>query len=49
MKLKIWTLADINRKDEFQKIVNQEKNRQLNEFSVIHFKKLESNAIINEK
>jgi peptidyl-prolyl cis-trans isomerase SurA len=48
-EIKDMNIADINRKDEFQKIVNQEKNRQLNEFSVIHFKKLESKAIINEK
>jgi len=48
-EIKEMDIADINRKDEFQKIINQEKNRQLNEFSIIHFKKLESNAIINEK
>jgi len=48
-EIKDMDIADINRKDEFQKIINQEKNRQLNEFSIIHFKKLESNAIINEK
>lgn len=48
-EIKDMDIADINRKDEFQKIINQEKNRQLNEFSVIHFKKLESKAIINEK
>ena len=48
-EIKDMDITDINRKDEFQKIINQEKNRQLNEFSVIHFKKLESNTIINEK
>src|SRR6056300_248658 len=41
-EIKEMDIADINRKDEFQKIINQEKNRQLNEFSIIHFKKLES-------
>ena len=48
-EIKDIEITDVNRKEEFQKIINPEKNRQLNEFSVIHFKKLESNAIINEK
>jgi peptidyl-prolyl cis-trans isomerase SurA len=48
-KIKDMEITDVNRKEEFQNIVNAEKNRQLNEFSVIHFKKLESKAIINDK
>jgi peptidyl-prolyl cis-trans isomerase SurA len=48
-KIKDIEITDVNRKEEFQKIINTEKNRQLNEFSVTHFKKLESKSIINEK
>jgi peptidyl-prolyl cis-trans isomerase SurA len=48
-EIKDIEITDVNRKEEFQKIINTEKNRQLNEFSVIHFKQLESKAIINEK
>jgi len=48
-EIKDIEITDVNRKEEFQKIINTEKNRQLNEFSVTHFKKLESKSIINEK
>ena len=48
-EIKDMESADINRKEEFQKIINAEKNRQLNEFSILHFKKLENKSIINEK
>jgi len=48
-KLQVIQTANLESMGIFQKIINQEKNRQLNEFSIIHFKKLESNAIINEK
>jgi peptidyl-prolyl cis-trans isomerase SurA len=48
-EIKDMEITDINREEEFQKILNAEKNRQLNEFSVIHFKKLESKTVINEK
>ena len=35
--------------EEYKKILNFEKNKQLNQFSTIYFKKVELNTVINEK
>ena len=35
--------------EELKKMIISEKNRQLNEFSIIHFKKIEQQIFINEK
>ena len=39
----------INPEEEFKKIVIIEKNRQLNEYSIIYYKKIEKRTFINEK
>ena len=40
---------EINPEEEFKKIVIIEKNRQLNEYSIIYYKKIEKQTFINEK
>ena len=40
---------EINPEEEFKKIVIIEKNRQLNEYSIIYYKKIEKQIFINEK
>ena len=40
---------EINPEMEFKKIVTSEKNRQLNEYSIIYFKKIEKQIFRNEK
>jgi len=40
---------EINPEEEFKKIVIIEKNRQLNEYSIIYYKKIEKRTFINEK
>ena len=40
---------EINTEEEFKKIVTTEKNRQLNEYSVIYYKKIKKQIFINEK
>jgi len=40
---------EINPDEEFKKIVMTEKNRQLNEYSIIYYKKIEKQIFINEK
>ena len=40
---------EINPEEEFKKIVMVEKNRQLNEYSTIYYKKIEKQIFINEK
>ena len=40
---------EINFKDELNKAIIIERNKQLNQFSSIYFKKIELNTIINEK
>ena len=40
---------EINFKNEFDKAIMNEKNKQLNQFSSIYFKKVELNTVINEK
>ena len=40
---------EINPEEEFKKIVMIEKNRQLNEYSIIYYKKIEKQTFINEK
>ena len=37
-----------NLNDQLKKLTNEEKNRQLNNFSIIFFKKLKKNTEINE-
>ena len=40
---------EINTEEEFIKIVMTEKNRQLNEYSIIYYKKIKKQIFINEK
>ena len=40
---------EINLEEEFKKVVITEKNRQLNEYSIIYYKKIEKQIFINEK
>ena len=40
---------EINIEEEFKKIVTTEKNRQLNEYSIIYYKKIKKQIFINEK
>ena len=40
---------EFNVDDELKKMIISEKNRQFNEFSIIHFKKIEQQIFINEK
>ena len=39
----------INAEEDFKKIVMTEKNRQLNEYSIIYYKKIKKQIFINEK
>jgi len=41
-------VEDIDKELELSRIINTEKNRQLNEFSIIHFKKIENNNYVKE-
>ena len=41
--------VEVNFDDELKKIVSFEKNRQLNQFSQIYYKKVKKNVLINEK
>ena len=38
----------INIDEELKEIINFERNKQLNQFSLLFFKKLKQNSIINE-
>ena len=40
---------EINTEEEFKKIVTTEKNRQLNEYSIIYYKKIKKQIFIDEK
>tara|TARA_B110000037_G_scaffold171101_1_gene194156 strand:- start:594 stop:1526 length:933 start_codon:yes stop_codon:yes gene_type:complete len=40
---------EINTEEEFKKIVTTEKNRQLNDYSIIYYKKIKKQIFINEK
>ena len=40
---------EINLEQELKKIIIHEKNRQLNEYSTIYYKKIEKQIFINEK
>ena len=40
---------EFNVDEELKKMIISEKNRQFNEFSIIHFKKIEQQIFINEK
>ena len=46
--IKDISVEDIDREIELSRIINTEKNRQLNEFSIIHFKKIENNFYVKE-
>ena len=46
--IKDVSVEDIDRELELSRIINAEKNRQLNEFSIIHFKKIENNFYVKE-
>ena len=39
---------EINVEDQLKQLINQETNRQLNNFSIIYFKRLKKNLEINE-
>ena len=39
----------LNTEEEFKKIVTSEKNRQLNQYSIIYYKKIEKQIFINER
>ena len=40
--------VQVNFDEELQKLINYEKNKQLNQFSQIYYKKVEKDALINE-
>ena len=40
---------EINTEEEFKKIITTEKNRQLNQYSIIYYKKIKKQIFINEK
>ena len=42
------SIENINKELELSKIVTTEKNRQLNEFSVIHYKKTETKSYVKK-
>ena len=42
------SVENINRELELSKIINAEKSRQLNEFSIIHFKKIENKSYVKK-
>jgi len=46
--IKDVSVEDIDRELELSRIINAEKNRQLNEFSIIHFKRIENNFYVKE-
>jgi peptidyl-prolyl cis-trans isomerase SurA len=46
--IKDISVKDIDRELELSRIINTEKNRQLNEFSIIHYKKIENNFYVKE-
>ena len=46
--IKDVSIEDIDRELELSRIINAEKNRQLNEFSIIHFKRIENNFYVKE-
>ena len=46
--IKDISVEDIDRELELSRVINSEKNRQLNEFSMIHFKKIENNFYVKE-
>ena len=39
----------INFNNELEELIRYERNRQLNQFSLLYFKKLKQNTLINEK
>jgi hypothetical protein len=39
-------VEDIDRELELSKIINAEKTRQLNQFSIVHFKKVENKSYV---
>ena len=46
--IKEVSIQDINKELELSKIISAEKNRQLNEFSVIHYKKTENKSYVKK-
>ena len=42
------SVENIDRESELSKIISAEKNRQLNQFSVIHYKKIENKSYVKE-
>jgi len=41
-------MQKINKDEEIKKMISSEKNRQLNEFSIIHYKKLENKSYVEK-
>ena len=46
--IKDISVENIDRESELSKIISAEKNRQLNQFSVIHYKKIENKSYVKE-
>ena len=46
MKKKI--IQKINKDEEIKKMISSEKNRQLNEFSIMHYKKIENRSYVEK-
>ena len=46
--IKDISVENLDKELELSRIINAEKNRQLNEFSIIHFKKIENNFYVKE-
>ena len=46
--IKEISVQEIDKETELSKIISKEKNRQLNEFSVIHFKKTENKSYVEK-
>ena len=41
-------MQTINKQVEISRMIKSEKDRQLNEFSLLHFKKIENNSYVQE-
>ena len=46
--IKEVSVENIDKETELSKLISAEKNRQLNEFSIIHFKKIENKSYVKK-
>ena len=46
--IKEVSVENIDKETELSKLISVEKNRQLNEFSIIHFKKIENKSYVKK-